>query len=82
MFAEILIAMVLGIVFGIFTGLFPGIHINLVSIFVVSLFGLFVGLNGIILAVFIVAMGITHTFIDIIPAVFFYGSLNSSTYRF
>ena len=71
MFAEILIALGLGIVFGVFTGLIPGIHINLVSLFVVSLLGWLLGFSSpVSLAVFISAMAITHTFLDIIPAVF------------
>ena len=70
MFVEILLALVIGIIAGCITGLIPGIHINLVSLFIVSLFGYLAGFNGVILAVFIVAMAITHTFIDIIPAVF------------
>lgn len=71
MFIEILIALIIGIIFGCITGLIPGIHINLVSLFVVSLLGYLLGFsNPVQLSVFIVAMAITHTFLDIIPAVF------------
>jgi len=53
------------------TGLIPGIHINLVSLLVVSLSAFllkFVSLP--FLGVFIISMAITHTFLDILPAIF------------
>ncbi len=71
MLIEILIAILLGVFAGIFTGLIPGIHINLVSIMVLSsslfLLNYFSPLS---LALFIVAMAITHTFLDSIPSIF------------
>lgn len=71
MFFEILIAALLGILAGIFTGLIPGVHINLVSILLVTLSGYFLGFVGAIsLGVFIISMAITHTFLDILPAIF------------
>jgi len=70
MFTEILIALLIGILAGCITGLIPGLHINLVSLFVVSLFGYLAGFGGVVLAVFIASMAVTHTFMDIIPAVF------------
>ena len=64
-------ALILGILAGTITGLIPGIHINLISIFLISLSGFFLThLFPIILVVFIVAMAITHTFIDYIPSIF------------
>ena len=71
MFIEFLIAVLLGISAGIVTGLIPGIHINLVSLLVVSLSAFllkFVSLP--FLGVFIISMAITHTFLDILPAIF------------
>jgi len=71
MFLEFLIAVLLGISAGIVTGLIPGIHINLVSLLVVSLSAFllkFVSLP--FLGVFIISMAITHTFLDILPAIF------------
>jgi len=68
---EFLIAVVVGIGAGIITGLIPGIHINLVSLLVVS-FSVYL-LNFISfpsLGVFIIAMAITHTFLDVLPAIF------------
>jgi len=57
MFFEILIASLLGIFAGIFTGLIPGIHINLVSILLVTLSGYFLGfVNAISLGAFIISM--------------------------
>ena len=68
---EILIAIFLGIFAGIFTGLIPGVHINLVGVLVLSsslfLLNYFSPLS---LALFIVAMSITHTFLDSIPSIF------------
>lgn len=68
----IIIALVAGILAGTFTGLFPGIHINLVSAFLLSVIGAgyFSGLQPVVLVVFVVAMAITHTFLDFIPSIF------------
>ena len=71
MFAEILIAILIGVLAGIISGLLPGIHINLVGVFLVSLsVSLLKNVNAVYLAVFIVAMAITHTFLDFIPSIF------------
>lgn len=73
MFSSIyLITIVLGICCGIITGLIPGVHINLISSLVlinVSFLLEFFDLQSI--AIFIIAMGITHTFVDFIPSVLF-----------
>ncbi len=71
MLIEIISFLFFGILFGIFTGLAPGIHINLVSLILVSLSSsLLVFVNPIYFIVFIVAMSITHTFVDFIPSIF------------
>jgi len=71
MFLELLIAIISGILFGIITGLIPGIHINLVSLLLVSVSGFFLGFTSpLVLAVFIIAMSVTHTFLDPIPSIF------------
>ncbi len=71
MIAELLIAVLVGVCFGIFTGLTPGIHINLVSMLMVSLSPLLLSyVSAIFLATIIVSMGITHTFLDAIPSIF------------
>ncbi|MEK6891448.1 MAG: tripartite tricarboxylate transporter permease, partial [Nanoarchaeota archaeon] len=54
-----------------FTGLSPGIHINLVAAFLVSISAALLTITSpITLVIFIVSMGITHTFIDFIPSIF------------
>lgn len=79
MLIEILIFLILGIIAGTFTGLFPGIHINLVGAALVSLSAtLFFSLNPVYLAIFIISMSITHTFLDFIPSVFL-GCPNTDT---
>ena len=73
MFIEIIIAILCGVTAGTFTGLCPGIHINLVSVIVVGLSSSIAALSGIqpiYIAVMIVAMGITHTFLDALPSTF------------
>ena len=71
MLIEILLFLFAGIVFGIFTGLTPGVHVNLVGIILISLSSsLLAFLSPIYFVVFIVAMAITHTFLDFIPSVF------------
>jgi len=72
MLIEIFLALLIGIILGSITGLTPGIHINLVAFFLLSLVtsGYFAGISPIILAVFIVALSISHTFIDFIPSIF------------
>lgn len=62
----------LGVIAGIFTGLIPGIHINLIaSIILIN----FVLLNSFLkisdLIIFILAMSVTHSFIDFIPSICF-----------
>ena len=71
MFLEFLIAALLGIIAGIFTGLIPGIHINLVSLLIVSSSVYLLDIFSLpSLGVFIISMAITHTFLDILPAIF------------
>src|SRR3989344_4859936 len=79
MFLEFLIAALLGILAGIFTGLTPGIHINLVSLLVVSSSAYLLGIFSLpSLGVFIISMAIAHTFLDILPAIFL-GAPNEAT---
>jgi putative membrane protein len=71
MFLEIIIAIVLGCLFGIFTGLIPGIHINLISLLVLSLSAYLLEITSpLSISVFIISMAITHTFLDSIPSIF------------
>ncbi len=71
MILELLIALALGITIGTLTGLIPGIHINLVSIMLLSVSSYLIKhLSPLTLAVFIVSIAITHTFLDFIPSIF------------
>jgi putative membrane protein len=71
MFGSITVAILLGVSAGIITGLIPGIHINLVSIILLSLSAYLLQITQpITLAVFIISMAITHTFLDFIPSIF------------
>ena len=71
MLFEIILALLLGCTIGTFTGLIPGIHINLIGIFLISLSAsLLSSIPPIYFVVFVVAMAITHTFVDFIPSVF------------
>lgn len=71
MFIENLLAILLGVTAGIFTGLVPGIHINLVSVLVLSLSPFLLNYTSLLsLCVFIISMSVTHTFLDFIPSVF------------
>jgi putative membrane protein len=66
MLAILIFALLLGVLAGTFTGLTPGIHINLIAAILVSL-----SIPSVeFFIVFIVAMSITHTFIDFIPSIF------------
>lgn len=79
MFIEILVATLIGISFGIITGLTPGIHINLVSILILNLSPVLLQYTTpLVLAVLIVAMSITHSFLDTIPSIFL-GAPDAST---
>ncbi len=68
---QLIVAILVGLVAGTITGLIPGIHINLISIFLISLSAFFLThFSPIVLVIFIVAMAITHTFVDYIPSIF------------
>ena len=69
MIIEIILALFIGLICGIITGLTPGIHINLISAFIISL-TLLTKLKPETLIVFLVSMSITHTFLDSIPSIF------------
>lgn len=70
MIVEIILALIIGVFAGTFTGLAPGIHINLVATILLSSLGFLTGVPIIALVVFVVAMSITHTFIDFIPSIY------------
>lgn len=62
---ELFIAVIIGVLAGTFTGLIPGIHVNTISAIIVSL-----SMSGTAVVVFIIALAITHTFIDVLPSIF------------
>lgn len=71
MFIEIVIAIFVGISFGVFTGLTPGIHVNLISLIIVSLSPFLLNyIEPVTIAVFIIAMALTHTFADAVPGIY------------
>ncbi|MBW2985249.1 tripartite tricarboxylate transporter permease [Candidatus Woesearchaeota archaeon] len=79
MFFEILLSIFAGIFFGIITGLTPGIHINLISLLLLSISPFLLSYVSLLsIAVFIIAMSITHTFLDSIPSIFL-GAPEAST---
>ncbi len=70
MIIELAFALILGILAGTFTGLAPGIHINLIaSLLLLSQSSPSPDLV-LPFVIFIIAMSITHTFIDFIPSIF------------
>src|SRR3989344_8661047 len=71
MLLEIILALFLGVFIGIFTGLFPGVHVNMVSVLLISFSPLLLTITSpIVLAVFIISLAITHTFLDALPSIY------------
>jgi putative membrane protein len=70
MWGVYIISFFVGILAGTLTGLVPGIHINLIAVLLLGSSFLISKFSPFALVVFIVAMAITHTFIDYIPSVF------------
>ena len=71
MLIEIILFLLLGIIAGTISGLAPGVHINLIGAILVSLStSILVFVNPIYFVVFMVAMAITHGFLDFIPSIF------------
>ncbi len=66
-----LAAFLLGVLLGVVAGLVPGVHINLISSLVAAsssaLLDIFSTSD---VAVFIVAMGVTHAFLELVPSIF------------
>jgi len=71
MLLGILLFLFLGILAGAVAGLIPGVHINTISVILISFsVSLLSSINPIYLVVFISSMAIANTFIDFIPSVF------------
>ena len=76
---SILICIFLGTFLGIITGLTPGVHINLISLLLVTYSAKLLNiLTPINIAVIITSMAVTHTFLDTIPSIFL-GAPDSDT---
>ncbi|MFH1276496.1 MAG: tripartite tricarboxylate transporter permease, partial [Candidatus Woesearchaeota archaeon] len=53
------------------TGLIPGIHVNLISVIILSLSAFLLQITSpVVLCVFIIALAITHSFLDSIPSIY------------
>ncbi|MGM5480409.1 MAG: tripartite tricarboxylate transporter permease [Nanobdellota archaeon] len=70
MLFEIIGAILVGISAGVFTGLIPGVHVNLITAIVVSSTGVLAGINPIFVAIFILTLALTHSFLDSIPSIY------------
>lgn len=71
MYGQIVLALFLGIFSGIFTGLAPGIHVNLVSLLVLSFSAFLLQFTSpIVLCVYIITLAIVHTFLDALPSIY------------
>lgn len=70
MILQLLVAVTCGLILGTITGLTPGLHINLVSVLLVALSGKLTGINPESIALIIISMAVTHTFLDTIPSIF------------
>ncbi|HLC65097.1 MAG TPA: tripartite tricarboxylate transporter permease [Candidatus Nanoarchaeia archaeon] len=71
MFFERVIGIASGIFLGIITGLTPGLHMNTVSVLIISFSPYLLDyFSPITLGIIIISMGVTHTFLDTIPSIF------------
>lgn len=70
MIIELIIALLLGCIIGTFTGLIPGIHVNLITLILVTSLVSLKFFSPLVLVIFVISLAITHTFLDFIPAVF------------
>jgi putative membrane protein len=68
---EILLCISIGIFLGTITGLIPGIHVNLISVLLLSISPFLLQfLNPLLVSIIIIAMAVTHSFLDTIPSTF------------
>ena len=71
MIIEIIIAVLVGVIGGIFSGLTPGIHTNLLVTLLFSISPFLLAFTSpLIISALIVSMAITHTFLNVLPAVY------------
>lgn len=70
-FVEILVALLLGVGSGVVTGLIPGIHVNLITVLILSVAPvLLVVVDVVSVVVYIISLAITHSFLDAIPSIY------------
>jgi len=68
---ELMFAVLFGVLFGIITGLIPGVHVNTISLFVLSYIGWFLNYFSLLSVVcLIISMAVTHTFLNAIPTIY------------
>lgn len=71
MFLGVLIALLLGVFTGIITGITPGIHVNLIAVLAITFSAfLFTITSPLIVAVYLISLAITHTFLDALPSIY------------
>jgi putative membrane protein len=71
MFFQIIVSIVLGVFLGVITGLIPGIHVNLVTVLLVSIYPKLIGyFSTIQIVCAILSLAVTHSFLDTIPSTF------------
>jgi len=75
---EVILFTAAGCGLGIVTGMIPGVHINLIATLVLASLPVFRGFDLFCVAAMIMAMSVTHTFLDFIPSVLF-GAPDSDT---
>jgi len=70
-FTAVIIALILGTLSGIITGLIPGIHVNLISVLILSFSTILLTITSpLVVAVYIISLAITHTFLDSLPSIY------------
>lgn len=80
MFIQIIIVCLIGMACGMITGLIPGLHVNTIAALMIACaLPLTQILPPLLIGLLILAMGLTHTFIDVIPSTFL-GIPDASTY--
>ncbi len=67
---EIILFILLGVFAGTITGLIPGIHTNLIAVFILGTLPFLQQIPVLNLLIFLVAMAMTHTFVDFIPSIY------------
>lgn len=70
MLFSIILAIVIGISAGIITGLIPGLHVNLITVIAVGSLAFFSSLSPFLVAIFIISLALTHSFLDSIPSIY------------